>query len=81
MIFGAPASHSRADLYEDDGDMAAWRTDALLLSFHLCRKATGLELTGRAQGSFRPAFDSLHVRSAGVAEPLTIGTIEGPVTS
>src|SRR5215831_20990542 len=61
MIFGAPASHSRADLYEDDGDMAAWRTDALLLSFQLCRKVAGLELTARAQGGFRPAFNRLHV--------------------
>ncbi|GLR83384.1 TIM-barrel domain-containing protein [Bradyrhizobium iriomotense] len=80
MIFGAPASHSTADLYEDDGDMAAWRTDALLLSFHLRRKASGLELTGATQGGFRPAFDRLHVKPVGVTEPLTIGTIEGPVT-
>src|SRR4029077_13707183 len=43
VVCGAPAADSTADLYEDDGDMAAWRTDALMLSFHLCRKATGLE--------------------------------------
>jgi alpha-glucosidase len=79
VVFGAPAADSTADLYEDDGDMAAWRTDALILSFQLCRKATGLELTGRAQGSFRPAFDRLHVRPVGVAEPMSIGTIQGSV--
>jgi Galactose mutarotase-like len=79
-LTGGQAADSTADLYEDDGDMAAWRTDALILSFQLCRKATGLELTGRAQGSFRPAFDRLHVRPVGVAEPMSIGTIQGPVT-
>jgi alpha-glucosidase len=80
LVFGAPAEYSTADLYEDDGDMAAWRTDGLSLSFHLRRSASGLELTGRAQGSFRPAFARLHVRPVDIAEPLSIGTIDGPVT-
>jgi hypothetical protein len=79
-VFGAPAVHSSADLYEDDGDMAAWRTDGLSLSFHLRRGASGLELTARAQGSFRPSFDRLQVRPVGLAEPLSIGIIDGPVT-
>jgi alpha-glucosidase len=80
LVFGAPAVHSSADLYEDDGDMAAWRTDGLSLSFHLRRGASGLELTARAQGSFRPSFDRLQVRPVGLAEPLSIGIIDGPVT-
>ena len=73
-------SQSSADLYEDDGDMATWRSDGLALSFHLRRSAIGLELTGEAQGSFRPAFDGMRVRPIGGAEPLSIGTVHGPVT-
>jgi alpha-glucosidase len=46
----------------------------------LRRSASGLELTGEAQGSFRPAFDCLHVKPVGMAEPLSIGTVSGPVT-
>ncbi|MBR0722368.1 TIM-barrel domain-containing protein [Bradyrhizobium manausense] len=79
VIFGAPVMHSTADLYEDDGDTAAWRTDALVLTFHLRRSATGLELTGMAQGSFQPDFERLQVKGVGVTEPLSIGSLEGPV--
>jgi hypothetical protein len=61
LVFGAPAAKSTAELYEDDGDMASWRSGGLVVRF----ERHGATLTMTTTGAFRPAFDRIAARVLG----------------
>jgi alpha-glucosidase len=75
LVFGASPGPSAADLYEDDGEMAHWRTGGLHIRFE--RHASVLSLT--TDGSFRPAFDRIGVRALAGAR-LDIRPAAGPIS-
>jgi alpha-glucosidase len=75
LVFGSSPAPSTADLYEDDGDMAGWRTGSLHIRFE--RRGATLAMT--TNGSFHPAFDRIGVRA--VAGPrLDLRPAAGPIT-
>jgi len=50
-------------LYDDDGDTAAWRDGAgLVTRVTLARTADGAEISAQAVGQYKPAWRTLHVR-------------------
>jgi len=64
MIFGAPDERSEAYLYEDDGDTSDWRgQDRLEMRFDLRRSERGLVLSVDMNGSYRPEFEAITVRT------------------
>ena len=67
LVFGVPADVSEAYLYEDDGDTTDWRGERRLeLRFGLRRSKDGLVLSVDNDGSYRPAFDTISVRTVAV---------------
>jgi alpha-glucosidase len=73
MIFGAPGERSEAYLYEDDGDTSDWRgQDRLEMRFDLRRSERGLSLSVDMNGSYRPQFDAISVRSVSFDEDIEI---------
>ncbi len=74
LVFGSSPTPSTADLYEDDGEMADWRTGGLHLRFE--RQGDAMAMT--ASGSFRPAFDRITVRAMGGARP-ALTAASGPI--
>jgi alpha-glucosidase len=57
LVFGEPSSGgSMADLYEDDGDTAEWRSQRLHVRFTLRRDGGRLQLAAEAAGPYRPPY-------------------------
>ena len=74
-MFGVPADVSEAYLYEDDGDTTDWRGERRLeLRFELRRSKDGLVLSVDTDGSYRPAFDTISVRTVAVDGKIRIDT-------
>ena len=74
LVFGSSPASSTADLYEDDGDMAGWRTGGLHIRFE--RKGSALAMT--AAGRFRTAFSDIGVRALAGAR-LDLSAAAGPI--
>lgn len=72
LVFGEPVEQSAGELFEDDGETADWRANALHLTFQLRPIAGSLELTARSDGSYRPAYDRIAVRQLGAKRALTV---------
>jgi alpha-glucosidase len=80
LVFGAPRTGSEGFLYEDDGDTADWRGDSRLeLRFRLRRDDAGLVLSLDADGSYKPAFETISIRSVAVSDQIRIQMPQGVV--
>jgi alpha-glucosidase len=63
VVFGAPALEAQAELYEDDGETADWRSGGgLTCQFALARRGPSATLSMDVAGSYRPAFDGIAIR-------------------
>jgi len=64
-------------LYDDDGDTAAWRDGAgLVTRVTLARTADGAEISAQAVGQYKPVWRTLHVRCLSGAA-LRIASVSG----
>jgi alpha-glucosidase len=74
LVFGTSPQSSTAELYEDDGETADWRTGGLAIRFE--RRGTALAMT--SAGPFRPAFERIAVRALGGAR-IDLRPTTGPI--
>ncbi len=73
VLFGGPIDISEAYLYEDDGDTSDWQGKGRLeLRFQLRRSEDQLVLSVKTDGSYRPAFETISVRSVDVEGQIQI---------
>ncbi|MDB5501331.1 MAG: alpha-glucosidase [Tardiphaga sp.] len=80
LVFGEPADASTADLYEDDGDTADWRSGGLHVGFRLRRDGDALAVSTEAHGAYRPAYGRIVVKRVGAGRPIRVETGTGPVS-
>ena len=68
LLFGE--EEGDADLYEDDGDTAAWRTGGLHVRLSRRRDGGRTIVALEAAGSWRPAFDEIALERVGPGSPV-----------
>lgn len=78
LVFGSPPVPSAAELYEDDGEMAGWRTGGLRIRFERAPNAAGATLAMTIEGDYRPEFDRIGVRAI-AGGPLALRSPPGPI--
>ena len=80
IVFGAPHDASYAVLYEDDGDTTDWSGESRLeFHFQLERGEGGPSLSVQANGTYRPAFDTIAVHTValdGIRITASAGIVE-----
>lgn len=65
IVYGS-AAHSTAELYEDDGDTADWRTGAgMTIRLATTQENGATIVAATAEGSWRPAFETIRLRGVG----------------
>jgi alpha-glucosidase len=76
IVYGDPRS-ATATLYDDDGDTAAWRDGAgLVTRVSLAKTGDIAEVSATAVGDYKPAWRTLRVRCLSGA-PLRIASVRG----
>jgi alpha-glucosidase len=68
LVFGSAPRPSSADLYEDDGELADWRSGGLHLGFTREPATGAASISMNESGSYRPPFRHIAVRTVGGAQ-------------